>query len=253
MPNKVKQVNIYIAKRDREEQFLNCLHYLNEANKNNKYMVTVIVAEDVDKLSYRSISFPNIEVKFLEFISTGLFNKSKLLNACIECGDKLDYEWFQICDLDMLYSPDYFDMVGSLIGNGADYIVCLGWKLLEGSDYLVQKHLPFNVILETNLKSEFIDGPSQIAVTRKGHNIIKKYFPESLYNAEFLGWGGEDSVLSSKSRILEIRGKLNKVKLRKIWIHQWHVEKKGEGNPHYAENLALYNKLNAEIMSKNIC
>ena len=247
MSGEIKQVNIYIAKRGRDEHFYNCLYYLNEASRlsKRKYIITVFVAEDVETLNYSSLLCPNLKVIFRENITKGLFNKSELLNNCIEYGDQLDYEWFSIVDLDMIYPPNWFDTIEKMIWTEVDYIICHGWRLNHETQGKIDEHLAFEQLLQLP-KEEFPVGPSQVTMSRRGYDTIKKYFPEPIYNEGFKGWGGEDDILDCKSKVLYSSGKLSRVDISQVWLHQWHLLDRGVLKE-YSSNFKLYQELRDKI------
>jgi hypothetical protein len=241
------RVNVYIAKRGRDEHLKNCLHYLNEANRERRYLVTVFITED---RSCPSGAFPcsiynHLSVWWSICNIGGAFNKSKLLNKCIEDGNQLEYDWFSICDLDMIYPPNWFHLVEQEIKTGVDYLVCHGWKLGEETQESVSQSKAFEELLLLS-KVEFPVGPSQVSMTSRCLRLLLNTFGSPLYDESFIGWGGEDSILSSMSRKLYSEGRIIKRELPGVWLHQYHEEKKG-GHPDYRKNFEHYQQRNAEI------
>lgn len=247
----MKKINIFIAKRDRDEHLKICLHYLNLANESKKYDVEVHVIDDGFVLEKQNI-YDNIRVLYYRLSDKPLFfNKAKLLNFGFERARK-DFDWFSIVDVDMIYSSKWLDILNFKINQeNYDYVVSHGWKLKEKTQEEVNKLLPFEQLLLLG-KEEFAVGPSQVTITKKGYGRIQQYFPGPLYNEKFIGWGGEDSVLSSISRKLKKEKRINKLELPQIWLHQWHKENMGEGNPCYQNNFNLWEKLDTEIRSKKL-
>jgi hypothetical protein len=248
-------INILIAKRDRLEHILNCLRFLNYANEKKEFDVNVYVCEDTEDCNsiiapWKNIDqFSNLNIISVYLKNTGVFNKAKLLNTGIRNFINKPFDWFSVIDCDMLYPPDFFNTIKLSISQGNDYIVCHGWKLKEGTQVQVNNAKLFDSI--RNLpKEEFIVGPSQVSISYKCYQIIQEYFPGNLYNEEFTGWGGEDSLLSSVSRKLFLEKKIKKVEINGKWIHQWH-EFMGN-HPYYEQNNSLFKKLHAEIMNKNL-
>lgn len=246
----MKCVNVYIARRGRREHLENCLYYLNQANSKVRYDVVVFICSDdpIDVVG----DFPNLRMVWTYAPSkVAEFNKARLLNDCVSLGNQSarKYDWVSIVDLDMIYPENWFTMVEQQMLMGVDYLVCHGWKLGDGTQNDVNKHPSFEALLQLP-KEEFSVGPSQVSISQKGYQIIQQYFPGNLYREEFLGWGGEDSVLSSISRKLSIEKRLQKAELNGIWLHQYH-EFKGN-HPTYPANYTLYKKINSEIMSKTL-
>lgn len=229
---------VIIAKRGREEYLRTCLHYLNEANSSDNYDITVVVVDDGDSNVDRKLFYQYISVHYTSLRSNSpLFNKSLLINWGIkELGD--DFDWISIVDIDMVYSPNFFDSVYRP-RPGNPYIISFGAKLDKHISDIVMVTQPRyrEIDLLTN-SSYFPEAPSQVTMSRKTLDIFSDVFKEGLFHDGYIGWGGEDSDLSFRARSLSKVGLVNKYLVPSMWYHLWHEDTKDEIQ--FKKNLSLF-------------
>ena len=80
-----KQINVIIAKRNRDEYLHTCLRSLERANMNQEYKVDVYVSDDSKCICRLVDNYLNIEVHLIHSSEqTKLFNKAKLLNKALK-------------------------------------------------------------------------------------------------------------------------------------------------------------------------
>jgi hypothetical protein len=216
-------VNIIIAKRDRTEQLLTCLYYLNLANADKRFNVEVYIAEDTEfcvpiKLSYEYIKVFNYNVER----KNNLFNKSRLFNYAISQARK-NFDWMSIVDIDMVYSDKFFYEILCLINSEYNYIVSHGYKLAQAETEFIMRTRPNISDIKRYPKEEFIVGPSQITITKPVLDLFIDLFGPKFYDEYYEGWGAEDSDHSFKSMMLYAKKKIKKADLNKQWYHLWHT------------------------------
>ena len=237
------KINVYIASRNRESHLKVCLHYLNLANKENKYEIRVYINFDDSMCSHIDImDYSHIIILWNYVYNPGQFNKSMLLNSGLALGIKDFPDAHFVCDCDMIYRQTIFDTLKQKVDEGFDYIVSHGWHL--GSDTVdYVKSLPSIKEIEGLNKEVFDVGPSQITITPKCLDLFIRLFGPNLYDSVFCGWGLEDSLVSTKSRYLFMFGQIKKVELKDLWFHQYHT--KHDINP---DNVSHFDKKNKEVI-----
>lgn len=148
------------------------------------------------------------------------FNKSALLNKGIkQLGEIKDDDCISIFDVDMIYHPNFVSIMQTLLEK-YDYIVSYGHKLTKrNTDYILYRCPEFNEI--ESLNSHPFKGCSQITFNKKVYDILMDCFGH-IYDETFCGWGGEDSDLSYKSRVLNDLGKIKKTHVYNMWYHMHH-------------------------------
>lgn len=218
------RVNVLIAKRGRNDQLDTCLYYLNEANKKDKYDVCVYIIDDGVEPHTQLQKLPHLDLKYwIRTNGSVHFNKSKLLNYGMEIF-RSDYDWFSMIDIDMAYSPRFFDTVCAGL-TSCNYLISTGWKLeSEPSKKVNENHPPFEEILLYEPKTLFTVGPSQITMPKETLQLFEKVFKTpKLYNEDYEGWGAEDSELSFKARHMGTRGLIRRDSLTGMWFHLHHA------------------------------
>lgn len=217
------KVNVLIAKRGRNDQLDICLYYLNEANKEDRYDVCVYIIDDGAESHTELRKLPHLDVKYwIRQNLTQHFNKSKLLNYGLEIC-RSDFDWVSIVDIDMVYSPMFFDTVCAAL-HFCNYLISTGWKLeAEPTRKVYETKPPFDEILHYEPKTLFTVGPSQITLPKETLELFTKIFKSKFYNEDYEGWGAEDSEISFKARYMAQRGLLKRDTLHRMWIHLHHV------------------------------
>jgi len=245
----MRTINILIPKRGRIEYLKVCLHYLNTANADRKYDIIVYVVDDTET-GYPLPVYDNIQVQQEYLKGDGWFNKSKLLNYGLSKA-RYDFDHISVVDADMCYTTNFFGAVSASFDNGADYIVSHGYKLTEASSKHVYS-LPAIGEIDNYEKEEFKVGPSQISMNRKCLDALKTYFGDKLYDEAYSGWGGEDSDLSLKSKILDRLGKIKKISINSMWYHLYHQQRNitPEESEHYKVTWEYFVKRRGEINAR---
>ncbi|MBT6051233.1 MAG: hypothetical protein HOG49_30915 [Candidatus Scalindua sp.] len=159
------------------------------------------------------------------------FNKAKLLNIAI-ADMRQDFDVLCVFDIDMIYSYQFFSTIEIAFHAGYDYIVSYGQKLpKEQSEYIVEN-------MQKCFRGEgaSFKGCSQITITKQTLEIFKDCFGEKFYDESYTGWGGEDSDISFKSKLLEKEILIKRKELYDMWFHLWHESRKPENYKDKDEN-----------------
>jgi hypothetical protein len=189
---------------------------------------------------------------------TGLFNKSKLINGKLkEIENEIEEGYISIVDVDMIYTPDFFDIIENEVDDKT-YLISNGFKLTQMATeeiFSATDTIGYLNINEADLdqrlakESEVFAYPSQITFSLKlYHKMLDILGTDTLYHEGFEGWGGEDSYLSFFSRYCENAGLLKKRTVNDMWYHLWHPSQ----NEASQRNLQLFKKLNTENQKKVI-
>ena len=191
----VSKINVIMAKKGRDEHYKTSLYYL------------------------RLILYGHNVKLYKTDCTEKIFNKSKALNKSLS-EMREDYDFVCVFDVDMIYRYQFFNDIEGLINRGYDYIVSYGMKLSkeDTEDIFKRRHRYFAY------NGEKFQGCSQITLTKKALGVFKTYFGDKLYDEEYKGWGGEDSDLSFKSKILSENNLIKKTSLAAVWFHLWHPE-----------------------------
>lgn len=242
----MKKFNIIIAKRERDEYLRWCLHFLNKANREKKHDVNIYVIDDSQIVPREDDNYNNVKVFRYYWRVSNDFNKSSLLNYGLKIM-RHDFDYVSIVDVDIVYSSEFFDKIASRVDDNIWY-VSSGYKLTAEAMYE-----DFNVInwqdlsrytdnslIEENIRQLY---PSQITLSVLLYYkilLIMKW--KNLYNDKFIGWGGEDSVLSSLSSDLQRKGILKKIYDQNMWLHLYH-KKLNNNAKQYEKNKILFHEL----------
>ncbi len=176
------------------------------------------------------------------------FNKSKLLNHSLKIM-RGDYDAVCVFDIDMIYCSDFFHRVETAMYRGCDYVVCYGQKLSEKRTWIIGEDLPSNEEI-FRWEGEAFKGCSQIVFNQKILKLFRKCFG-CFYDERYEGWGGEDSDLSYKSRLLsEVRGVIKKRQLDKAWCHMFHPSARPEDYRNTDKNSNRFQRSQGESAEK---
>lgn len=246
-------INIVIAKRDREENYDIFLYYLNKISRGHD--VKVYVTSSRDTLKYPGDYFKYLENIYVNHICTPAqgFNKSVLLNQGLTRMSR-HRDVVCIMDIDMIYNPDFFAHLQHMIEDGCDYIVSAGQNLNQASTFEIFEKIP-NISWIKNMPGQNFTGCSQISMTEHTLDLLLNIFG-TIYDKRFMGWGGEDSDLSYKSTLMSIKGLIDKRKMIGAWNHLKHPSKKPaqvESTPNYklyVRNKSIISKTVADYIDK---
>jgi hypothetical protein len=217
-------VNVLIAKRERDLHLGACLYFLNEAAKRQDDDIVVYVVDEY--LSEENISLPLSSYSHITAhkismpsCSDELFNKSRLLNTGFTLM-RQNYDWVGIVDVDMIYQPHYFVKVGKVLSDNKR-ATCLskGFSLDSlHSSFILNGRM---VLPDPSLTLRY-NGNSQIALTRYAVELIKDIYGGEIYCEDFKGWGGEDSDMSFRLKDLIATNLLTQQRVDCMWYHLWH-------------------------------
>jgi len=240
-------INVIVAKSDREESYDIFLHYLNKISE--KHDVTLYVSSSKDTLEYKPEYFQFLENIFVDHqqvpLPTHNFNKSILLNHGLN-RMRSHFDIVCIMDIDMIYNEGFFDQVESSLRHGYNYIVSTGQNLDEDETFQVFEKIPEEINQSIGTK---FTGCSQICMTEDVLDVLEDTFG-FLYDERYEGWGGEDSDLSYKSTILHRHMLLSKTEVRDVWNHLHHISRR----PKDVENTTNYKRylMNKLIIEKAV-
>ena len=230
----MKKFNIIIGKRNRDKNIILLLHNLNLANQDKKYDVNIYIGEDIeeninkfDYSRYRNLKIEHLYVPNLHQ-AKGSFCKANILNNLLQ-KMRQDYDFICVADTDMVYRNDFFDLVSGILKVGDAMETCLfslGLYTDATTDYrkIHENNLDYDAIVRSTNHKAWTAGHSQISITRKYHEHIKRTLNiRSIYDTvslgyDFIGYGGEDTLVKW---ILQ-SSKIKIVKLPNAWVHVWH-------------------------------
>lgn len=237
------KINIIVAKSGREKQFPVFLRYLNTISKEHDVKVYISYC---DSYPIHSRAYQNIEI-VCDHIDLEVFNKSKLLNNSLNIMRK-DYDYVCVFDIDMIYNKEFFNNLGSCFDAEIDYVVSYGKKLCKmKSDSVYSSFFTIDEI--SNLQGDEFKGCSQISINKKVIDIFTELFGK-VFNESYESWGGEDSDLSFKSRVLDKMGIIKKRVLYNCWTHLWHQSNKPINYVPNGKNYKLFHSSVTEIENR---
>jgi hypothetical protein len=246
--------NVVITKRKRNEYIEKCLYYLNEAAvySRGKHDINVYVA-------YDDIFEPDTKLKCLNIFSIRIdcnlrqpFHKTRLLNDAHKRMTE-NYDFLITLDNDIIVKKDFFKQI-NLVCSSNRMCFLGGIKLTESStekiihdrpdiDDIFNYESQYGQIIEDSRKENRQQAYiGNIALHRKMVEKIKTITAkDELYDERFIGFGGEDSVLSYLSRDLEVTGFAIRAYLPDAWRHMYH--RRNTDNPYYNENVRVMESL----------
>lgn len=229
-------INIICAKQNREEHYDMFLHYLNQLSEGHH--VSVYVSSSGDSLEYKDNHFKNFENihVYHNLIELETFNKSILLNDAIS-RMRCHYDIMCVMDIDMIYGKNFFTYIESMFNDACDYVVSYGRKLTEAVTNGMYEHVPEYEQME-RLEGVNFAGCSQIVMNEHTIELLLEIFG-FVYDDRYEGWGGEDSDLSYKSKILADNRLIDKRISGHVWYHLYHKSREPE-NVEQTENYARY-------------
>lgn len=255
------RVNILIPKRNRNEYLLTFLKYFNQSTDSKLFDVTVYIGEDIkeniNKIDFSSFKNLTVHHLFIQNLNEadGLFCRGHILHQLL-IQMRSDYDWVSVIDCDMIYHPLYLHHVkelmiapcniishGELISNNQDYQVILNQNSDITFDEIRKKY--------NKIKSH---GNSQVTLHRVCHEYIKKQlnvksiYDTSFVNENFVGYGGEDCIVSRV--IWDLKDRFPVCILENEWVHIWH-ERQPIIQTRHKKNKELILKLH-KIISKKI-
>ncbi|MDH5181670.1 MAG: hypothetical protein OEZ39_14500 [Gammaproteobacteria bacterium] len=232
--NRAVKVNIIIAKRDRNDSYLTCLHYINNFDHIDQYDVRVYTYEDkADNRDYiisAAGKFSNITLDYkVPYINPDIkkFNKAKLLDMMLR-EMRQDYDWWSLIDADMIYRPDFLDLIKVHAEQG-NAVISLGHHMPQDECDIQDDHRSGNVRSFADLQTCFASkGYSQKSIPKQYYRkLLATLNINSLYDTmgyRFIGYGGEDvyalNILSLYARYVN----KDLVMLENMWKHIWHVK-----------------------------
>lgn len=245
--------NIIITCRDREKYLNKNLFYINLANSNKTHDIQVYI---ISNKIYFSSKFENIKIMHKRIKNNDkLFNKSKYINLGMK-KMRQDYDYFIQWDVDLIINPELFNDIEKV---NIDWIVLSGEKLTkESTEYFFKTLLKWdnikilgkdNMSIQQNKMNRFV---GNIAIKKE---TLQKYMEilkqETLYNENFTGWGGEDSLLSITSTKMVTYKIIKKVFIYNAWNHLWHErepdkltfdKKQQQKNVEFLNNQLIHNE-----------
>lgn len=216
------KINIIVAKKYRDRQYQTFLYYLNQISKDHD--VSVYISSCGDDIAYCNaylVEFENMRTDH-EYVNIPVFNKSILLNHGLKRMRK-NYDIVSIFDVDMIYHYDFFDIIEHCFSIGIDYTVTYGKQLSPAMSEKVYLFPEINEIFKY-VGKEYL-GCSQITMNKKVIFILENLFGK-VFDERYEGWGGEDSDISFKSKMLTKLNIIQKKELYNCWVHLWHESNK---------------------------
>lgn len=208
-------VNVIIPKTGRDNFLDVCLFYLDRAASTVGFGVYVYVIDNT-KLSLPK--YNNIKVKTYQLTTSKIFNKALLLNYGLSVM-KQDFWFVSIVDVDMIYSKDFFLRLESIMTKRT-YVFSTGVYLSKESTNEMIRSRPEVLSIEGQYPK--LSGPSQVTMHNNVLKLFKYIYGDKLYCEDFIGWGGEDSDLSYKSRDMYRKGFIDRSELKYVWYHMYH-------------------------------
>ena len=217
--------NIVITCRDRYDYLIKNLFYINIANHNKTHDINVYTVTDK---RYNADGFKNIHVVPVKTKDDGgAFNKSKYINKAVRVM-RQTYDYFIQWDVDLIMNPELFDNIEK---DGTEWIVLSGEKLTaESTELVFAKMLKWDNVqllgkdnnsIRDNKMNRYV---GNIAVKKETLDLYMKILKQDdLYNEDFVGWGGEDSLLSITSTKMMQYGVIKKIYFYDAWNHLHHT------------------------------
>jgi hypothetical protein len=237
-----KNINVIVAKHERDDYLAVCLHYLNIANKSRRYNVDVYIVDDRGRRNNLCLENIDIHTLYLPILDKH-FNKAKLLNYGLETMNS-GFDWLSIIDVDMIYHTRFFETIDTYMTNRA-YIICSG-MYLDPKQTEEYKNL---LIKQPYYSNGTYPGASQISMSKQVYELFQKIYGEKLYCEDFIGWGGEDSDVSLRALDLKTLGLIDRIKIKDMWMHMNHDKR--EENSEF--NYLLFEKrrtINRELLRR---
>lgn len=241
--------NIIIANRDRDHQLRYCLRYLNRANEDRKHDICVYVTSEEPGLKGKSVDcFDGISVCHVTVSRDPSFRKGRVLNHSLS-RMRPDFDYVMQFDSDLIANCKLFDMIGE---EKADWHVLGGLKLThDATSEMLALPYPNDRIWRLQVMPQSVWENNRqayvgnICLTRECYRLYLRTFDQAnLYNAFYVGWGGEDSELSITSTRMAQRGMITKYYHLDAWRHMWHdkYDERGDWDKaQYERNVKLLN------------
>lgn len=246
--------NIVITKRKRDRHISKCLHYLNNAAKQvvKKNEINVYVMYDDVFKNDLKLNNINIFSHRVNLDQKKPFCKTILLNKAHEKMTQF-YDILITLDNDIIVKKDFFKQI--LTNCKATNMVFLGGLKLNqvSTEKILNSDIDHDLIFEKNNEFGEISPISVIENSQQAYigNIALHYKmveqiknitnKNKLYDDRFIGFGGEDSVLSFLSMDLMRTGLAKRIYLPDAWRHLYH--ERNTDNPYYKKNVNLMNTL----------
>lgn len=185
------------------------------------------------------------------------FPKARLLNFGISQAEAQYFDRLVMLDVDLLLRDGFISLLENM--KKKDVLFLGGEKLKkeftekyflkEKSFYDIDEDSRDALSVGENLIKRYI---GNIALTNESYKILKNYV-NPLYNPRFIGFGGEDNVLSFLVRDLTKKNILSSRYVYSAWYHLWHeraIEKDDFDKKQYEKNFFLFKKIVEENRKK---
>lgn len=169
---------------------------------------------------------------------------SWLINIGMRMASDGDYKYAVKIDADILFDYELFNSIIRYMDRNKLDIYCPHDNIIDLPENGLQKHIlgyDLDATLRYQQDCKWICGGIQFM-------RVKTFFETGGFNEDFIGWGGEDVEFWIRAERAGLKcGKPPEHKFYGNPYHLWHDRNpnKLEGQPHYANNLAMCNKLYA--------
>jgi len=186
-----------------------------------------------------------------------LFPKASLLNFGIEEAKKQDFDRLVMLDVDLLPSDNFLKIIEGAEEKSITFLG--GYKLQKdfSDSYLKGSHtyqdIGEDAIDQKSIGENYMERYiGNICLTRYSFGVASKYM-NPLYDPRFVGFGGEDNVISFLSRDLSRKGILARDYKYDAWYHLWHerhIDSPSFDKKQYDKNIALFKEIVEENRKK---
>jgi len=163
------------------------------------------------------------------------FHKAKLLNEAI---DSMNDDWnvFVQLDADVCLRGTIFDDLEVL--HEKSFAFLGGVKLTEEASHEIERVIPpWQEMFDKEVDPESINlnrrqgYVGMVVLHRELFETARGFLGGKLYDERFVGWGGEDSVISFLSRDMQARGMCKREYIFDAWRHLWHTDAPEKNDP----------------------
>lgn len=227
--------NVLIPKRGYTEFVKQSLRFMDLASRGHNVVVYLI--ENNDEPVPYDMQYAKVEQLVETETASQPFQRGALLNFGL-ARMRQDASFLTILDADSLICPNFFDIVAEETGPQT-HAVTLGISLAKSTQASsFDPNLTWDEGQTFAVDSSRPGGLSQFTIRLEFYRKVLEFFEISeLYLRCFIGWGGEDNIVTDYFRALRHHNQCEIKMLKDMFLHIWHPHNKSSET--FQKNLDL--------------